>query len=172
MALVLEPDVRWLEDAVALDEHLRISVYQDIRDRRILQERLDWPKAQQLVEDVADEGLPLLVVERLVLLRQFLVDDISDFRLDLLTRHLVECLQIDDVQQPLVKLDLEIGMCVPVGERSRVPDRDNAKLFGRLDFGLERIAPTLAYLPHVSAPGPRHPRCPPPKGRCPGRPHS
>src|SRR5215203_3018804 len=151
MALVLEPDVRWLEDAVALDEHLRISVYQDIRDRRILQERLDWPKAQQLVEDVADEGLPLLVVERLVLLRQFLVDDIADFGLDLLAGHLVECLQIDDVQQPLVKLDLQVGVRVPVGEGSGVPDRDDAKLFSRFDLGLDRIAATLAYLPHVLA---------------------
>ena len=173
MPLVLEPDVRWLEDAVALDEHLRISVDQDIGDRRVLQERLDRPQAQQLVEDVANERLALLVVERLVLLRQFLVDDIADFGLDLLARHLVECLQIDDVQQPLVKLDLEIGMRVPVGERSRVADRDDAKFFGRLDFGLEPHCPH-ACVPAtcLSAPGPGHPRCPPPTGRCPGRPHS
>ena len=128
-----------------------MSVDQNIGDRRVLQERLDRPEAQQLVEDVADESLALLVVERLVLLRQFLVDDIADFSLDLLAGHLVECLQIDDVQQPLVKLDLEIGVRVPVGERSRVADGDNAKLFGRFDLGLDRIAATLAYLPHVLA---------------------
>jgi hypothetical protein len=38
---------------------------------------------------------------------------------------------------------------VSVGERSGVPDRDDAKFFSRFGFGLDRIARTLAYLPHV-----------------------
>ena len=81
---------RRLEHAVALDEDLGVAVDQDVGDGRVLEQRLERPEAEQLVEDVADQLLALGLVERLVLLRELLVDDVADFRLDLLARHLVE----------------------------------------------------------------------------------
>ena len=80
----LNRDGARFEHAVALDEHLIVAVDQDVGDRRILEQRLERPEAEQLVEHVADELLALGLVERLVLLRELLGDDVADFGLDLL----------------------------------------------------------------------------------------
>ena len=58
-------------------------------------------------------------------------------------RHLVERLQVDEVEQPLVKLDLEVGMHVALGESAGVADRDQPMLFERLLelLGRRRPAP-------------------------------
>ena len=108
-----------------------MAVDQDVGDRRVLEQRLERPEAEQLVEDVADQLLALGMVERVVLLGQLLGDDVADFGLDLLARHLVERLQVDEVEQPLVKLDLELGMLVALGERAGVADRDQPMLLER-----------------------------------------
>jgi hypothetical protein len=87
----------------------------------------------------------------MVLLGELLDDDIADLVLDLLARHLVERLEVDDIDQPLVKLDLELGLRVALGERTRIADRDDAMLVERalpvlLDFGFGPDC--LANLPH------------------------
>ena len=109
-----------------------MAVDQDVGDRRVLEQRLERAEAEQLVEDVADQLLALGMVERVVLLGQLLGDDVADFGLDLLARHLVERLQVDEVEQPLVKLDLELGVLVALGERAGVADRDQPVLVERL----------------------------------------
>ena len=109
-----------------------MAVDQDVGDRRILEQRLERPEAEQLVEHVADQLLALGMVERVVLLGQLFGDDVADFSLDLLARHLLERLQVDEVEQPLVKLDLELGMLVALGERTGVADGDEPMLVERL----------------------------------------
>ena len=119
------------------------------------------PEAEQFVEDVADERLSLSVVQRVVLLRQLLVDDVPDLGLDLLARHLVECLQVDEVEQALVKLELEIGPRVAVRERTGVADRDDAHLLGRAHFGVTVLAARrFPDLPHYERSRPRMPATP------------
>ena len=144
MPLILEPDTGPLEYAVALNEHLLVAVDQDVGDRRVLQQWLERAQAQQLVQNVADQALALGIVERLILLRQLFVDDVADFRLDLLARHLVERLEVDDVEQALVKLDLEIGMLVALGECARFTDGDQPMLFDALSGGALRVEAALS----------------------------
>ena len=120
-----------LEHAVALDEHAVVAVDQDVGDRRVLEQRLERAEAEQLVEDVGDQLLALGMVERVILLRQLLGDDVADFRLDLLARHLFERLKVDEVEQTLVKLDLELGMLVALGEGAGIADRDEPMLVER-----------------------------------------
>ena len=94
--LVLEPHGARLEHSEAFDEDAVVAVDQDIGDRWILEQRLERTKAEEFVEDVADELLALGLVERLVLLCELLGDDVADFGLDLLARHLFERLQVDE----------------------------------------------------------------------------
>ena len=112
---------------IALDEHLVVAVDQDVGDRRVLEQRLERAEAEQLVEHVADQLLALGMVERVVLLGQLLGDDVADFVLDLLARHLVERRQVDQVEQPLVKLDLEVGVLVALGEGAGIADASPAR---------------------------------------------
>ena len=86
------------------------------------------PRPEEFVEHVADELLALGLVQRLVLLGKLLGDDVADFGLDLLARHLFERLQVDEVDQPLVKLDLELGMLVALRERAGIADCDKPVL--------------------------------------------
>src|SRR5205085_10768821 len=88
------------------------------------------------VEHVADQLLALGMVERVILLGELLGDDVADFLLDLRTRHLVERLEVDEVEQALVELDLEVGMLVALGERAGIANRDEALLVDRADLGL------------------------------------
>ena len=108
-----------------------MPVDQDVGDRRVLEQGLERPQSKKLVEDVADELLALSLVERLVLLRELLRDDIADFGLDLQARHLFKRLQVDEVDQSLVKLDLELGMLVAFRESAGVANGDQAMLLDR-----------------------------------------
>ncbi len=94
MAFILEADRRLLEHAVSLDEHAVMAVDQNVGDRRVFQQRLDRPKAQQFVEHVIDQLLALGMVERVPLLVEFLEDDVADFVRDLRARHFFQRLRL------------------------------------------------------------------------------
>ena len=82
MPLVLEADRAFLEHAITLDEHLVVSIDQNVGDRRVLEQRLQRPETEKLVQHVVHQLLALGVVQRVVLLGQFLGDDIADFGLE------------------------------------------------------------------------------------------
>ena len=54
----------FLEQAVPLDVDLVVAVDQDVRDVAVLEQRLERPEAEQLVEDVDDQVLALEEAER------------------------------------------------------------------------------------------------------------
>ena len=64
MALVLELHRGRLEHAVLLDEDLLVAVDQDVGDRRVLEQGLERAQAQHLVEQLLDQEVELLGVER------------------------------------------------------------------------------------------------------------
>ena len=72
--------------------------------------------------------LALSLVERLVLLRQLLSDDVPDLGLDLLARHLLKRLKVDELDQSLVKLDLELCVLVTLCESAGIADGDEPVL--------------------------------------------
>ena len=110
VALILELDGRDLEPPVALDIHGRGRVDQDVRDRRILDQRLDRPKAQDLVEDIRDDLGLLRRRQGDRLTREQLLDHLADFAADFLRLHLVENRKVHHFQQFLVQPDLEIRL--------------------------------------------------------------
>ena len=119
------------DHAIALDKDLLRAVDQDVGDGWVLEQRLKRPKAQQLVEHVGDQLLALDEIERMILLGQLLADDVADFGLDLRVRHLVERGQVDQVEQPLVKLDLEVGLRVALGKCTGIAKRHQPLLLAR-----------------------------------------
>ncbi len=128
-----------------------MAVDEDIGDGRVLEQRLERPEAEELVEHVADQLLALGVIERVILLAQLLRNDVANLGFDLLTRHLVERREVDEIEQPLMKLDLELGMLVTLGEGSGIADRHEPVLFELLRAGLlvDGLALLwLADLPH------------------------
>src|SRR5438105_12209335 len=124
MVLILEPGRARLEHAEALHKHVGVAVDEDVGDRGILEERLKRAKAQELVQYVADELFSLRVVKRVILLCEFFGDNVTNLILNLLTRHLLERLEINEVEKALMKLDLEVGVQVPFRERSGVSQCD------------------------------------------------
>ena len=62
--LVLEAHRQRLEDAVTFDVDAFMTVDQDIVDGRILEQRLERTKARHLVENLRDEFVELLRVQR------------------------------------------------------------------------------------------------------------
>ena len=93
----------------ALDVDLRRLVDQDVRDARVLEQRLERPKSEQLVEDVADERLALVEAERdaLVLAVEQVLDDRADLRLGVGPRGLRQPIQVQPIEQILMDLAFE-----------------------------------------------------------------
>ena len=110
VAVVLEDDVGLLELAVALDVDLVVAVDQDVGDRRIAQQRLERPEAEQLVEDVRDQRLALEQAERRrgALALDHPDDQAPDLRLGLLALHPREPVEVQPVQQLLVDAALQL----------------------------------------------------------------
>ena len=79
--VVLERGGHLLEHAAALHVHLLVGVHQDVVDRRVAQQRLERPEAEDLVEDVAEDLLALGHRERLVLLGEQLEEQRADVAL-------------------------------------------------------------------------------------------
>ncbi len=157
MILVLEADRRLLELAEALDIDLLVAVDQYVGDRIVLEQRLDRAEAEHLVQHVVDQLLALRMVEGVALLVELLEDDVADLLLDLSSRHFLERRQVDEAEQPLVKLDLQFGVQVIGSEGAGIADGHQPPfllgplggLFGRC------LVLGLAYLPHDQCSSPR-----------------
>ncbi len=64
VVVILEARPGELDLPEALHVDMAVAVDQDVRDRRVVHERLDRPQSEDLVEDLLVELLALLVVER------------------------------------------------------------------------------------------------------------
>ena len=60
VAIVLEPDFGLLQPSAALDVDTLRGVHQDVRDVRVLDQRLERAEPEDLVQDLVDENLALL----------------------------------------------------------------------------------------------------------------
>ena len=108
--IVLEDDVGLFELAFALHVDLIRPVDENVRDRRVAQQRLERAEAEQLVEHVGHERLALEQAHRSGLLEPFDDDgnDPADFRFGLLALHAREPLQVQAVQQVLMDACLQM----------------------------------------------------------------
>src|SRR5436190_464507 len=110
MALVLERDVGFLEQAFALHEHLVEPVDQDVRHRRILQQGFEGAQAEELVDDVGGEGLALHQAERGRAGEPFddEPDDATDLRFGIFALDAREPFQVQTAQELLMDVGLEV----------------------------------------------------------------
>ncbi len=104
--VVVEPDVRPLEAALPLHVDRARGVHQDVRDGRIVHEGLQRSEPEDLVQDLADELVPLLEVERDGLGGQQLADEAADRLHDLVA---VEPIEVGEVQ-PLQELPVDVAL--------------------------------------------------------------
>jgi hypothetical protein len=126
VVVVVEPHVGRLEESEALDEYLGVGVHEDVRDVRIVQQRLDRTEPERLVEDLLFERVALGLGERDVLLREQLDDDASNLieqggRVDVVERG-----QIQTLDHPPVDAGLERVVRVAKGCRGRWGRRSRA----------------------------------------------
>ena len=106
--VVLEADVGALQLAVTLDVDALEGIHQDVRDRRILDQRLERAQPEDLVEHLPDEHLALVEIERHDLLRQQVVHHFPN-RLDhLLPVDLVEIREVEAVEETPVDAPLDL----------------------------------------------------------------
>src|SRR5689334_12366331 len=75
VAFVLEGDVCLLNNATPLDVNQFMGIHQDVADARIMQQRLEWTKAENLVEDVVCQPVAVGCAERHTLLGEQLKND-------------------------------------------------------------------------------------------------
>src|SRR4030095_9959057 len=132
MLVVAEDDIGLLDAAFALDEDLRRLVDQDVGDRRVLEQRLERPEAEELSEDVADQRLALAESERnaLVLAVEEILDENADLGLGFRLRGPRQLIEVQPVEELLVNLALErlVGRRACIGDARRV-----APPFARFD---------------------------------------
>ena len=108
MGVVAEGDARALELAASLDVDFSRSVDEDVGDRRILHERLDWAEPEGLVLDLDDEIVTLLPAQRGLVERKHVLDDPTDLLLDELARQGIELGEIEALDQLAVDTSLEL----------------------------------------------------------------
>jgi hypothetical protein len=63
-----------------------------------------------------------------ILFSELFVDDCAKLTFDLIARHLLERLKVDNFEQLLVELYLQIGLLVAVVERTRIIQLDQSPL--------------------------------------------
>ena len=75
-----------------------------------LQQHLERPEPEELVQDVADQGLAFEQAERraIALALEHAADQSADFRLGVFALHAREPIQVQPVQQLLVDLPLQL----------------------------------------------------------------
>ena len=110
--LVLEAHAAGLEHAAALDIDAFVAVDQDVGDGRVLEQRLERAEPGHLVEDLGDEVVELLLVERQPLDQDVLGDQLLDVRADLVLGQLLQRRQVDLLDQPAVQADLGVEQLV------------------------------------------------------------
>jgi hypothetical protein len=99
-----------------------VRVDQDVRNARVLEDRLDRPEPRELVDDLVDEIAQLARVERDALGGDVLADEILDLAVQLGARNPFDVRQIELVDQPVVQPHLrfeELGRLQQAG-RSRL----------------------------------------------------
>src|SRR5262249_50312729 len=137
MRLVLEAHEGGLEHARALDIDLLVAVDQDVVDGRILEQRLDGAEPHHLVEDLGDEILELLGVERQTFGDGVLRDERVDLPADLVLRHLLERGEIDLLDQSAMQADLGVEQFL--ADRAAAPIELRRRLWlGRWRLGRKR----------------------------------
>src|SRR5690349_17277423 len=110
MTLVLEYDRRQLKPPLALHEDLAVRIDQDIIDGRVLEERLERTKADHLVDDIVGDLRLFALVELDAISLQQPGDDASRLFAKRLRRELLNCREVDLLEQPLVQPDLDVGV--------------------------------------------------------------
>ena len=101
-----------LEQAAALHIDAFVAVDQDIGDGRVLEQRLERAEAGHLVENLGDEVVELLLVERQPLDQDVLRDELLDVRAHLVFRQLLQRRQIDLFDQPAMQAHLGVEQLV------------------------------------------------------------
>ncbi len=122
--VILELHRCQMELAGPLDKDLIGAIDQDIGDADILQQWLQRPKPQNLIQDIVDQTRLLGQVKGLVFLQQQFAHNLANLAAKDFRRHLVDDRKIDHVQQLAVQQHLQLGM-----------DRPQA----RLDLGVEGV---------------------------------
>ena len=108
MRFVAEIDLRLLEPAGPFDEAALVRVDQDVRDRRILQQRLDRSVAGHFVDDFVGEEVELLLIERQTFAARVVPDIDADLPGQFVRRQFVERREVELVDDLLVQLELDL----------------------------------------------------------------
>ena len=116
-----------LEPAVPFDVDLVESIDQDVRDRRVCEQDLERPEAEQLVQHVGDDAFALVEAERrlVALPVEHAADQRANLRLGVLALDAGQAIEIEPVEQILVDAALQflIGDVPGIGDRrSRFDD--------------------------------------------------
>src|SRR5438132_13609158 len=94
MGVVAEGDARALELAASLDVDFSRSVDEDVGDRRILHERLDWAEPEGLVLDLDDQIVTLILAQGGLVERKNVLADQVDL---LLVELVAKVIEIGDI---------------------------------------------------------------------------
>ncbi len=107
MLVIAEDDLRLLDFSVLLDINVFRSVDHDVADLVVLQEQLERPESERLVEDLVDQTLPLVAIQERVLGVAELLDQAPDFVAQRLGIDLADPLNIEAIDQSHVDVTLE-----------------------------------------------------------------
>ena len=99
MLLVLEAYRERLEHAGAFDIDAFVTVDQDVVDRRVLEQRLEWTQTGHFVENFGDEIAELLGIERKALDQHILRNQLLDVPADFVFRHFFQRRKVDFLDQ-------------------------------------------------------------------------
>ena len=102
MRIVLEGGGDPLEHALPLDEDVAIGVHEDVADRRIAEQRLERPEAEDVVEHLGEERLALGQAERRRLFREQQSEQRSDLAFGAGAIGVGQRFEIQPIQQLLV----------------------------------------------------------------------
>src|SRR5262245_4884669 len=109
MLVVAEADWDAHQLAAALDVDLLRAVHQDVGDRLVAEERLDWTETGYLIDDLLDHLFAFGLTQRCRFAAQELRDRGADLRdEDLLVRDALEGLEIEPLDESTVQVDLEL----------------------------------------------------------------
>src|ERR1700745_637265 len=104
MRLVLEVDRGLFELAEPFYKALLVRVDQNIRNRRVLEQRFDRAKANHLIDEILYESLQLALVERNLLVPNVLGNVRTQFLNQLRPRHPLKSCEVELVDDLGVKL--------------------------------------------------------------------
>ena len=112
MRVVEERCFRLLDHAAPLDEELVVAVDHDLRHRRVVQERLQRPVAEDVVRDLPLEPRTFARAERRLFGIQLLADELADARPELVRALEVQKCSAEPRDAGAVDSRLELGLRV------------------------------------------------------------